>query len=477
MSIRKNMISNVLLTSSAVLFPLITFPYVSRTLSSNSIGKYFFIDAVTQYFIIFSAVGIPYYGIREIAKVKHDIQKRSRLVAELLGIQVTLSLLFSLALAGLCFFVPNFKTEFGLVKIACISIIGSSFLMEWFYQGMENFSYITGRAVILKVINVVCILVLVKSPNDYSIYFLLSALLILVNAAVNFLNYLKNYHTAFDGPLIFKQHFRPLLILFSINVSVSIYAILDTIILGMLTNPENVSYYNVPLKVVRIFWMMVNGAGVVLIPRISGYFADNDFDSIQSVMQKSLSIVFLLAIPFCFFCLVFPDEIITIISGQKYIVAANALRVLSIVPLIIACCNVCGTQFLMPIGREKSMLHATLLGLLVSLALNFLLIPYLKFMGTAIACAVAESVVFVYILVVAIKHIRLVIDYNLLIQILSALMVTMLAKWLLTPFIHGWLLLAAGVAVYCTAFMIFQFALFKNVFVFSIFQIKKLKPV
>lgn len=469
------MISNLLLTSSAVIFPLITFPYVTRTLSSNSIGKYFFIDALTQYFIIFSAVGIPYYGIREIARVKNNIPARSKLVTELLSIQVTLAVLLSAVFIGIHHFIPDLKNDFGLVKIACLGIISASFMMEWFYQGIENFTYITGRSLIIKTVSVAGILLLVRQAGDYLIYYLLTTLLIFCNAALNFFNYLKNYHAPFEGKLNIKRHMRPLLVLFSINISVSIYAILDTIILGLLTDPANVSFYNVPLKLVKIFWTVVNGAGMVLIPRVASYFVNNDTAGIQNVMQKSLSIVFLLTIPFCFFCLMFPAQILVIISGPKYLDAANALRVLSIVPLIIAVCNVCGTQFLMPIGQEKNILYATLLGLVISLALNFLLIPYMKFMGAAIACVAAEGTVCIYIFVSAIKRIKLLIDYALLIQILLSLAIAAAARFVFYPYYNGLVLIAGVFGIYCFTFILLQLVYFKNSFVFSLISLKKLK--
>jgi O-antigen/teichoic acid export membrane protein len=475
MGIRKNMVSNMLLTTSAVIFPLITFPYVTRTLSSNSIGKYFFVDALTQYFIVFAAVGIPFYGIREIAKVKNDNRGRSKLVVELLTIQITLSLLVSAVYVVIHYFIPALENESRLVQIACLGIISTSFLMEWFYQGIENFTYITGRSLIIKSLSVASILLLVKNADDYLIYYLLTTLVILFNAGLNFVNYLKNYHSSFEGSLDIKKHIKPLLILFSINISVSIYAMLDTIILGLLTNTENVSFYNVPLKLAKIYWTVVNGAGMVLIPRIASYFVDQDMAGIQLIMQKSISVVFLLAIPFCFFCMVFPTEILQVISGSKYLHAANALRVLSIVPLIIAVCNVCGTQFLMPIGQEKSILYGTLIGLTVSLLLNFCLIPYLKFMGAAIACVAAEATVCIYIVISAAKRTRLLIDYSLLSQILLSLAIAFAARLLLVNYMHGLILVMGTVAVYCIVFVVLQVTYFKNRFVFSLVPLKSSK--
>lgn len=475
MSLRKNMISNLLLTSSSVLFPLITFPYITRTLSNTSIGKYFFVDAFAQYFIIFSAVGIPFYGIREIAKIKNDLPARSKLVAELLLIQVTLAIIFSIIFIVAHYYISDLKNEFNLVKVACFGIISTSFLMEWFYQGIANYTYITSRSLILKTISVVSILLLVKKFDDYLIYYLLGVILTFSNAILNFANYLKNYHTVFTNKLDIRPHIKPLLVLFSINVSISVYAVLDTIILGLLTNPTNVSYYNIPLKLVKIFWTVTSGAGMVLIPQIASYFADKNTDGISVVMQKSLNIVFLLTIPFCFFCLMFPNEILVAISGQKYLHAINALRILSVVPFIIAACNVFGTQFLMPIGEEKSILYATIIGLLISLSLNFLLVPYLKFLGAAITCVVAEGAVCLYIFISARKRIRVKVDLSLIIQICVCLIFTLLARFFLLNYLNGLLLVISSLIAYILSLVILQYLYFKNEFIFSLIKFGRAK--
>jgi len=177
-----------------------------------------------------------------------------------------------------------------------------------------------------------------------------------------------------------------------------------------------------------------------------------------------------------FFCMMFPGQILSLISGVKYMPAANALRLLSVVPFIISVCNVCGTQFLMPIGREKSILYATIIGLVVSLCLNFLLIPYFQFMGTAIACVSAEGAVCMYIFIAALKYTNIKIDYPLLIQILLALLAALLSQPVLILYLKGLALVAGTAVVYCLIFILLQFMYFKNEFIFSLVGYKKLQP-
>lgn len=470
MSLKKNVISNFILTASTIVLPLITFPYVTRTLSSKALGDVFFIDAFTQYFILLSSLGIPYYGIREIAKNRKDGIAMSQLVLELVILQLSLSICCVALFYSLHLFIPKLSNSVDLIKIGALMIISNSLSIEWFFQGIENFSYITIRSLLLKVLSVFAIIVFVKHLNDSHIYYLILALLVLCNAVLNSFVFFKNYFIKFSFNKNIFRHLRPLLVLFSINASVSIYVILDSIILGFLTDTVNVSYYNIPLKLVKVYWLIIAGIGTVFIPRISALHASNEYNSISTLITKSVNIVLLLSIPFCFFCLVFPDDILTLISGKQYLPAKHALQILSVIPLIIGICNIFGTQFLLPIGKEKYILHATIVGLLVSLALNFILIPNFKFIGSAIAAVAAELSVCIYIFIAAEKNIKIILDFGLMLQILISLFITTIYYVLMHTYVNGLNQIIATGFVYVLSIIVPQLY-FRNEFLYSLIKI------
>ena len=96
-SIKLNFIMNALLTMSNLIFPLITFPYVSRILLPVGTGKVAFATSVVTYFSMFAQLGIPAYGIRVCAQVRDDKDKLSRTVQELLLISLVMTV-FALSL-------------------------------------------------------------------------------------------------------------------------------------------------------------------------------------------------------------------------------------------------------------------------------------------------------------------------------------------------------------------------------------------
>lgn len=470
-SLKRNVLSNVILTGSTVILPLLTFPYITKTLSTNSFGQFLFIDSFTQYFILISSLGIPLYGLREIAKNKSNNELCTKIVLELIFIQLSLGIFLSLIFYAASFLIPAIALSRDLVLLGGLYIISSGFLIDWFYQGIERFSYITVRSLVIKACSVIAIFILVKHENDNVVYYGILTTVVLFSAILNLSYFYKFFFSLSDFSFNITRHLRPLLVLFSINASVSVYVILDSIILGFIADAVNVSYYNIPLKIVKIYWTVIAAVGMVFIPKIAALYRDNQTALISDLINKSISVVLLLSLPFCFFCLIFPCEILEIVSGSKYLQAKLALQILSFLPLIIGICNIFGTQFLLPIGKEKIILNATMIGLVISILLNISLVPYLNFLGSAIAAFVTELFVCLFIVIKARRYITFQMDYSLIVQIFLCLILTFFFSHLISnKIINNLIRIFVTFAGYLVFFLLSQIY-FKNSFINSIVNI------
>ena len=176
MGIKRNFIYSSLLTVSSFLFPMLTFPYVSRVLGVTNIGVCNFVDSIINYFILFSSMGINVVGIREIAKAKGN-------TLWILEAGMTAIMLFLLLIATV--FISQLNEYASLMMIGACKLIANLFLIEWFYRGIEEFKYITYRSLIVKVLYVACIFIFIHQPSDYPVYYTLSVLLVVFNAVFN----------------------------------------------------------------------------------------------------------------------------------------------------------------------------------------------------------------------------------------------------------------------------------------------------
>lgn len=462
MNLVKNSFFNLLLTISNVLFPLLVIPYITRVLLVSEVGKIMYTDSITQYLILISALGIPFYGVREIAKLSDQKEKISNIVIELVIIQLILSVISALFLI---FLIPRFGSiiDSKLISLSCILIIGNSFFIEWYFQGIQNFKYIALRSIIFRVISIFLIVLLVKQKTDGLIYYLIITVLTISCGIMNISKFLK---TGFYGikELNFKRHFKPLLMTFGISFSISVYAILDTIILGYFYGQENIGYYTISLKIVKTFWVIINAFGIVMISHTSNLIKEDKMDEVSLNTSRSLNVILTFTIPFIMFCQIFPKEILWIIGGKSYEKADDLIRILSFLPLIIGVCNIYGTQFLMVYNKEKYVLRATLIALIISLLSNLILVPHLKEIGTGISNVLSEIVVCVIILFFAKKFLKNQIDKAYMIQISISTISISIFYLIFISFLSGFIVFFLTFTMFITTSIVLQMFYFRNDF-------------
>ena len=140
-NVKVNVIMNALLTMSSFIFPLITFPYVSRILLPVGTGKVSFATSLVSYFTMISQLGIPTYGIRACAKVRDNKMELSRITHELLFINFTMSILSYLLLIAAIVFVPRLREERALYIVVGSTIILTAIGMEWLYKALTVYLY------------------------------------------------------------------------------------------------------------------------------------------------------------------------------------------------------------------------------------------------------------------------------------------------------------------------------------------------
>ena len=192
MSVKKNFVYSSILTVSSYLFPLLTFPYVSRVLGVTNIGICNYVDSIITYFCVLSAMGIAVVGVREIASVSDNKVKRSNTFLSILFINASFTIISIVALLICIHTISDLYQYRKLFYIGIIKLLSSLLLVEWFYKGIEDFSYITKRSLIVKSLYVVSVFLFVRTQGDYVVYFLLTILHLTINAIIN-ICHLRNY--------------------------------------------------------------------------------------------------------------------------------------------------------------------------------------------------------------------------------------------------------------------------------------------
>ncbi|MBQ6231118.1 MAG: flippase [Eubacterium sp.] len=395
-SLKVNFILNAILTMSGFIFPLISFPYVSRILKPVGTGKVQFASSVVSYFAMFAALGTSTYGVRACAKVRDDKEQLSKTTQEIFYLNVITGLVSYVLLIGSIIAIPKLRNEKWLYFITSLLIFFNAIGMEWLYKGLEKYKYITVRSVLFKLIALVGMFLLIHKKADYEIYAGLTIFASSASGILNFLNARKYVSFKRLKHYDFKPHLKALLVFFAMSCATTIYLHLDTVMLGFMTSDTDVGYYNASVKIKTILVSVVTSLGAVLLPRAAYYVEHNLMDEFRRITRKAINFVWIFATPLMVYFMIFASEGIYFLSGKDYAAAIVPMIVITPTTLLIGLTNIMGIEILVPTGREKLVLYSEIAGAIVDLILNAILIPQLKSTGAAIGTLVAELVVFIY---------------------------------------------------------------------------------
>lgn len=392
-SVKYNFIMNAILTVAGIIFPLITFPYISRVLLVEGSGKVAFATSVVTYFTMFASLGIPTYGVRACAIVRDNKEKLSKTVQELLIISGGTTLLTYIVFGISLFVIPEFAQERTLLLIVGLGIGLNTIGVQWLYNALEQYSYITTCSILFKVIGMIPMFLLVKESSDYQIYGGVYVIASFGSYVLNFICLRKFVTFQKTGTYQFKQHLKHIMVFFAMSAGASIYLNLDVVMLRFLQSNEAVGYYNAGIKVKTVLVTCVTSLGTVLLPRLSYYIETADKKAFQLMVGKAFRFVFVAASAVTVYFSIFARESILLLSGEAFLPAVGPMMILMPTVLLIGLSNVTGIQILTPNGREREVMYSIWGGAILDFVLNLIVIPKFSANGAALSTLLAEGMV------------------------------------------------------------------------------------
>ncbi len=399
-SITGNFILNLFRVLSAVVLGVCTLPYLNRALGVDNMGKIEYVYTIINYFVLFSALGIPTYGVREIAKNRDNMRQLYKVIYELLIILFCTTILSYIIIFCLIYNLNIFSDYKQLILIMSVMVFLSNIGMEWVFYGIENQRFITIRSLITRSITLVSIFIFIKSESDYYIYaFFLSGL----SLAGNFFN--LYYVTSRIRKLSFsfseldiKRHIRPIMTIFIATISINIYVQLDNFLIGLICGDKYVAYYALSNKLIRHSIVIVTIIGSIMLPRLS-FLIQKDKDMYVRYLNKTFEVMMILAIPFSIFFFIFASDIILVMGGADFSASILTVKILSPLCIIVSLAYFLGFLVLYPYGLEKIYTKATIYSAGFSIIFNVFMIKYFKQNGaavTAICCEIVAIAIMLY---------------------------------------------------------------------------------
>lgn len=411
-SLAKNSIYNIIYTVANILFPFVTSIYVSRILLPVGVGKVASAQNIASYFVTIAALGLPSYGVREFAKAREDKQQRNRLYTELLLLNVVSTTLAAIGFFALVFVNAGFNGEWVLYSVCGLSIFFNYLNIDWMYQGLEEYGYITGRSILIKGISLVALFIFVKTRQDYVVYALISSLATGGNYIFNIVHAREFVKISFSGIQI-KRHIKPVLLIAAIIFLSSVYNKIDITMLNAMATDEAVGYYAYAQKTVNMVLTLANAITAALLPRLS-YYYDNDKEHFYQLLNKGFQILCFTTFPMAIGMAVVAPQVVDVLYGEAFEPTAVTIQLMCPLILIKGFGDLFCYQLVYSTKNEKVVLPAAAAASTINVVANAVLIPVFLQNGAVIASVLSEFVTNAIQYIYIKKKIKFTIDHKIL---------------------------------------------------------------
>ena len=390
-SIRNNFLYNVAYQLLVILLPLITTPYISRVLGADRIGVYTYTYTIANYFMLAAMLGVKNHGNRSIAAVRDDPKRMRTVFWEIYGLQFLCS---AVALAAYLVFALIFETENRLIfLIQGIYVFSGMMDISWLFFGLEKFKITVTRNIAVKLLSLVCIFLLVRTADDLWIYTLIMALGMFLSQV--YLWYYIRRYVGWERPGLkaMFSHLVPELMMFIPVIAVSLYKMMDKIMLGWISDYAQVGFYESAEKIINIPMGIITALGTVMLPRMANMAAKSQITKSKIYIRNSMIFAMCMAGGIGFGIAGVAQDFVPLFLGDAFLPSTRLLMMLTPTVFFIAWANVIRTQYLIPHHRDRSYIISVLLGAVVNFIINALLIPRMAAMGAVVGTVCAEAAV------------------------------------------------------------------------------------
>lgn len=456
MKIVKNYLYNVGYQVFILIVPLLTTPYVSRVLGSYGVGVNAYTNSIVTYFVLFGSIGVTLYGNRTIAYQRDDFKARSQSFWEI-NFMRFITIIGAYIAFGIFFMLTDKYHEFYFAQ--SWQILAAALDISWFFMGLEDFGKTVLRNFAVKIVSVIMIFMFVKNAGDINLYILILTLSTLFGN-LTLWPYMRRYVRKPDwSNLHIWRHLRPSLALFVPQIATQIYLVLNKTMLGSMDGVNSSGYYEYSDRIVKLVLAVVTATGTVMLPRMANTFAKKDFKKLNEYLYRSFDFVTMLSMAMAFGTAAVAPKFAPWFMGTQFSITGKLIPIEAIIIVLIAWSNALGTQYLLPIGKNKEYTVSVTGGAAVNLALNIPLIMGYGVYGAIISTVLSEAVV----TLIQIYYVRWSVSYRRLFKglwkyvfagIVMYLVVFLISQHMQAKFINFVVQIVVGVIVYFSMMLI-----------------------
>lgn len=396
----KNLSSLYGIHTANTVFPLILLPYLTRTLGVSAWGQYSFADAWARTINLCVEYGFVLSATRDIARLHDDPAERGRIIAGVFGTKLLLGTLAAILTLVLCSTVSVFANSAALVLAGIFWGVSLALNVTWYFQGLESLKVIAPIDIGTKFAATVPLFWLVRGPEDAWIAFAAQGTGALVSAMAG--HWIALRETPFTSPSwnLIRYQLRSGAAVFGSRFAAAGMSLVNPIVLSFLVSSPQVGLFSGAERICRSAINLLNPLAQAYYPRIARAVAQSRMEGERS-LKSAAKVMIGSSLAISAVLWIGAGTAIRLILGKEFEAAVPALRILALLPPLIAVTNVLGLQWMLALHLDRAYLRAMLLGSLV----NVCLLPPLSLVGnlygmaaTAIIAELSVAIIIVFVL-------------------------------------------------------------------------------
>lgn len=459
----KNYILSVTNNVIGLIIPIITFPYISRTLGPDRIGVINFVKSYAYYFMHIASFGIMSYAVREISRVREDKEKVEKIGNEIFNINFLFSFASGFLYLIIAFIVTKFRENFLLYLLFSSTIFTNFLILDWLFQAYDDYAFTTLRSIVIRVLSLISIFIFIRQESDYTIYMIIISIAEMGNRFSSLYYAKKKFIKLKLSPVFlnFKDHIKSLFTLFSYRIVNGISSNLDKLMLGFFIAYTDVGIYSTGVKFILLVIPAIETVGVVLFPKITISAKDNNEKYLEN-LNLNYKIILLLGIPMSIGMFLVSPELMLLFAGKQFTGSIIVSRIMSIIILLCPIGDLLGSKTLLIHNKERWLLISSTIVAISNIVFNFIGIPLFGIVGACVASALC------YLIAVVCRYIftKKIIKFTLFIpELLLYILYTIpfvILYILLKQYIEASVLVLFAFIIACVLIYFLELIIFKD---------------
>jgi len=377
---------------ASYVIPLFTLPYLARVLRPAEWGSLAFAEAYSLYMTLIVEYGFGLSATREVARVRNDARARGQQLSGVLGAQVFLAVAALIVTAALARTLPIFATRSQLLPGAVLLGLSRAANPMWYFQGIERMRVMSLLNIATSAAGAAGIFILVQSPGDGWVALALRGGAALSSTIIGLLIAYRD--TPFLWPSIrgSKDALWQGGSLFLLKGSVTLYTTANVLILGMLAPPAIVAWYAGAEKIAKAAVSGIGPMAQAFYPRINHLFA-SDRERAAETLRASAWLMMGVGLAAGLTLFAGAPILVRLLLGRGFESSIPVLRVLAVLPPMMAASNLFGIQWMLPLRMDREFNRIAIIAGLVNVAMALIVARRYGPIGMAISVACAETFV------------------------------------------------------------------------------------